>query len=88
MTLPMTITMWVPETIYFFAAPAGWSPTGRWGVVWLVYNILRQAAGIVWPLALVGRGIAASERVSGLAAALVTTIAFLPTGALMAIFIR
>jgi hypothetical protein len=88
MTLPMTITMWIPETVYFFAAPTGWSPAGGWGVVWLVFTIARQVAGMAWPLALIGRGIAASERIGGFGAAVVTTVGFLPAGALMVLFIR
>jgi hypothetical protein len=88
MTLPMMLTMWVPETIIFFAAPPGYAPSGAWGTVWLLFNIVRQVAGVLWPLVLIGLGLARSERIGGFAAAAATTVAFLPTGALMVIFIR
>lgn len=88
MTFPMFLTMWLPETIMFFATPVGFWPAGAWGTVWLWFQILRQVAGVVWPLIVLASGIAVSERIGWLSAAIVTLVAFLPTGALMVIFIR
>jgi hypothetical protein len=88
MTLPMLLTMWVPETILFYATAPGYTPPGAWGLAWQLFHALRQIAGILWPLVLIGRGLARAERIGGAAAALVTAVAFLPTGALMVVFIR
>jgi hypothetical protein len=47
MTLPMLLTMWVPETILFYATAPGYSPSGAWGVVWELFHAIRQTAGIL-----------------------------------------
>ena len=88
MTLPMFVTMWLPETLFFFLLPPDYAPAGAWKAAYLLFNILRQAAGVLWPLAIIGTGLAKSERIGGWAAAAVTLLAFLPTGALIVIFIR
>ena len=88
MTLPMLLTMWVPETIIFIAAPPGWAPAGAWGTVVTVFHVARQVAGIAWPLVVIARTLARAERIGGWAAAAVTAVAFLPVAALMAVFIR
>jgi len=89
LALPMLLTMWVPETIIFIAAPpGGWAPAGAWGTVVSVFHIVRQAAGIAWPLVVIARTLERSERIGGWAAAAVTAVAFLPVAALMAVFIR
>jgi hypothetical protein len=88
LTLPMLLTMWVPETVIFIAAPPGWAPAGAWGTVVAVFHVARQGAGIAWPLAVIARTLARSERIGGWAAAAVTAVAFLPVAALMAVFIR
>jgi hypothetical protein len=88
MVLPMTLTMWVPETVIFFAAPPGYAPTGAWSIPWTVFHLVRQVAGIAWPLVLIAIGLARSERIGLAAAAVVTVTAFMPTGALMVVFIR
>jgi len=88
MTLPMLLTMWVPEAILFYATAPGYSPSGAWGLAWQLFHALRQIAGVLWPLVLIAMGLARLERIHGAAAALVTLVAFLPTGALMVVFIR
>lgn len=82
-TLPMIITMWIPETIYFLSyqpGPYNYLP------VWL--DVSRQIIGIVWPLAVAGIGIAKYEQLKWYWAALFTIIAAIPMMALMVIFIR
>jgi len=81
--LPMMITMWIPETVYFLShqpGPYNYLP------FWL--DVSRQIIGILWPLAVAGIGIAKSERIKWYWAALFTAVAAIPMMALMVIFIR
>jgi hypothetical protein len=80
-TLPMFITMWVPETIYFlFYSSTSVVP------VWV--DIVRQIVGIVWPLVIMVTGIAITEKIKWYLAAVITLVAAIPTVSLMVIFIR
>ena len=81
LTLPMLITMWVPETIYFIFFPGQ-------GIKPVIVDILRQVAGIVWPLAICVIGITIIEKVRWYYSIIITLIASIPMAALMVIFIR
>jgi hypothetical protein len=80
-TLPMFVTMWLPETIYFaIFNSATILPT--WA------DVLRQVIGIIWPLMLMVLGISLIEKIKWTASLLITLIAAIPVTALMVIFIR
>jgi hypothetical protein len=80
-TLPMFITMWIPETFCFIFFPGQ-------SVIPLTIDIIRQGAGILWPLAITVAGIRKIEGVGfGIASAIVCSAA-LPVVAQMVIFIR
>jgi len=55
-TLPMFLTMWLPETIGFLFFP------GK-TILPLWTDVLRQLAGIIWPLTITVLGIVRSERI-------------------------
>ena len=80
-TFPMFLTMWLPETILFLFFPDTTIQPD-----WL--DVSRQAAGIVWPLAVTVYGVSLHERISWYHSLLFTLIAALPMTALMVIFIR
>lgn len=82
-TLPMIITMWIPETIHFIFQQPG---TYNFLPVWLEWA--RQVIGIVWPLVIAGIGIAKYEQIKWYWAALFTIVAAIPMMLLMVIFIR
>jgi hypothetical protein len=80
-TLPMCITMWFPETIYFvFFNKATVMPS------W--FDISRQIIGILWPLIIMVLGISVIEKIRWYHSFIVTIIASIPTVLLMVIFIR
>jgi hypothetical protein len=80
-TLPMFLTMWLPETIYFvFFSQASIAP--------LWFDISRQVLGIIWPLAIMVLGIVIIEKIPWYASLLITLIAAIPVVGLMVIFIR
>jgi len=88
MTLPMFLTMWLPETVMFFTLSPDFAPQGSWGGAWSLFNILRQVTGVVWPLVIIVAGLRRSEGIGLLQAVVATILAFIPTGALMVVFIR
>jgi len=80
-TFPMFLTMWLPETIGFVFFP-GMSIMP----VWL--DVIRQIAGIIWPLAIVIIGINISENISWWKSLLFTLTGSIPMAAMMVIFVR
>lgn len=80
-TLPMFLTMWLPETIGFLFFP------GK-AIFPLWLDVARQVAGVVWPLVITVLGIGKSEKIHPAFAVLFTLIAALPMTALMVIFVR
>ena len=80
-TLPMFLTMWLPETIFFaFFEEATIAP------VWV--DVGRQILGILWPLVIMVVGISIIEKIQWHLSALATIIAAIPITTLMVIFIR
>jgi|UPI00036D4594 hypothetical protein len=80
-TLPMFITMWIPETIYIvFFSKATVMPIG--------FDVSRQVIGILWPLIIMIIGISFIENIKWYHSLIVTLIASVPTVLLMVIFIR
>lgn len=80
-TLPMFLTMWLPETFEFVFFPGG-------DIYPLWFTIGRQVLGILWPLAITVIGICLAEKIHWLLSILFTLIAAIPMTALMVIFIR
>jgi hypothetical protein len=80
-TLPMFLTMWLPETILFGCFPG--TPIRP---VWL--DVARQVAGIGWPVAIMVVGIAQAERFPWPRALLAVLAGAVPMTALMVIFVR
>jgi hypothetical protein len=80
-TLPMFLTMWVPETILFV-----WFPGTVITPVWL--DAARQILGIVWPLVITVGGIVIVEKIKWYYAGAFTLIGSIPMTAIMIIFIR
>lgn len=83
-TLPMFITMWLPETFLFLFSPG----VDLWPV-WV--DVVRQVVGIVWPLVLTVLGIVLSEDLRGrrsLHAIWITLVAAIPAVGLMVVFVR
>jgi hypothetical protein len=80
-TLPMFLTMWLPETIGFIFFPGEAIMP-----VWI--DVIRQVAGIVWPVVITIIGIQMVEKIPGVYATLFTILAAIPMIALMVIFIR
>lgn len=81
-TLPMFITMWLPETIFFFAF------TKETFSVNIFIDIARQVLGIVWSLAIMVLGVSIIERIKWYWAILIVLISSIPITLLMVIFIR
>lgn len=79
-TFPMFITMWVPETIGFIFFSGSYMP--------VIVDILRQIIGIIWPLAIIIKGITISEEINLFYSLLFTIIASIPMTVLMVVFIR
>lgn len=80
-TLPMLLTMWIPETIIFvFFDHTDIIP------VWL--DILRQIAGILWPIVITIIGISIIENIKWYQATIIAIISAIPVVATMVIFIR
>lgn len=80
-TLPMFVTMWVPETIAFLFFPGkeifpGWMDAAR------------QITGIVWPLLITITGITIIEKIKWPFSLVFTLIAAIPVTGLMVLFIR
>ena len=81
-TLPMFLTMWLPETIFFFAF------TKDTFAINIYIDIARQVLGIVWPLAIMVLGVSIIERIKWYWATLIVLIASIPITLFMVIFIR
>lgn len=80
-TLPMFVTMWIPETIYFiFFSKATVMP------IW--FDVSRQIIGIVWPLIITVSGISIIENIKWYQSLFISLIASVPTVLLMVLFIR
>lgn len=80
-TLPMFLTMWLPETYLFVFHPG--TPIRP---VWL--DVTRQVAGIVWPVGIMVVGIAQAERVSWPRSLVMVLAGALPMTAMMVLFVR
>ncbi len=81
-TLPMFLTMWLPETIFFFAF------TKDTFTVNIYIDIARQVLGIAWPLAIMVLGVSIIERIKWYWAIFIVLISSIPITLLMVIFIR
>lgn len=88
-TLPMFLTMWLPESmlIIFFPSQRA-TELGGFKIFPVWIDALRQIAGIVWPLIITVMGIKISERMNWGKSILAAIIAFVPTALLIVIFIR
>jgi hypothetical protein len=89
MTLPMFVTLWIPETaLLVFFPDERLTTLGGFAVipVWLDY--LRMIAGAVWMLVIIVWGVMICEKVSLWKAILISLCGGLPMGLLMAVFIR
>lgn len=80
-TLPMFLTMWLPETFSFLFFPGM-----RIWPVWV--DIVRQVVGIIWPLAITVLGVAETEKVKLTGAILLTLAGSIPMVLLMVAFVR
>ena len=80
-TLPMFLTMWLPETVGFIFFPGKIIMP-----LWL--DIARQIAGIIWPLIISIAGITMVEKIKWFYSLLFSLIAAIPITLLMVIFIR
>ncbi len=89
LTLPMLLTMWIPETALIAFFPEGRAtPLGGFAAMPAWLDAARQIAGIVWPLAVMAAGIHRIEKLSAAASIAVTLAAFVPVAVLIAVFIR
>lgn len=89
LVFPIFLTMWLPESALILLFPGARAGSlGGFALLPFWADALRQLAGIVWPLVFVAFGLRRAESLSGLQAALVTVLAFLPAAALMAVFVR
>ena len=89
MTLPMFLTMWLPETVLFLISNyAQEIQSFRENLLINLIHTTRQLVGILWPMVIIVIGITISEKIKWYAATVVTVLAMLPTAALMVIFIR
>ena len=80
-TLPMFLTMWLPETFMFVFLPG--TPIHPF---WL--DVTRQLAGIVWAMVIMTMGISQAERLSWPRSVVVVLAGAIPMTALMVIFVR
>jgi hypothetical protein len=89
MTLPMFVTLWIPETMLLVFFPdKRLTPLGGFAVIPVWLDNLRMAAGAVWMLVIIIRGIMICERISLWKAIVISVCGGIPMGMLMAIFIR
>ncbi len=89
LTLPMALTMWLPETVLIVLFPAARaSAMGGFAVLPIWLDTSRQVVGIVWPLAIIAMGLKRSEGCGWGLAVSATILAFLPGAALIALLIR
>lgn len=88
-TLPIFLTMWLPETILIVFFPEmRLTPLGGFAFFPLWLDILRQVAGFLWPIVVSTIGIREAEGKDWLTSGMTSLIAFIPTGALILIFVR
>ncbi len=80
-TLPMLLTMWIPETVNFI-----FFPLQKIYPDWL--DIARQVVGIAWPLVLAAVGVRIIEKIKWRWCVLFTVIASFHMIGLMLVFIR
>jgi hypothetical protein len=80
-TLPMFVTMWLPETFNFIFFP-GRNIYPAW------LNVGRQVIGIIWPLVITLIGITIAEKIKWYFSVIFTLIGAIPMTVLMIIFIR
>jgi hypothetical protein len=89
MTLPMLVTLWIPETaLLVFFPDERLTPLGGFAVIPVWLDNLRMGVGAVWMLATIVRGIAVAESVSLWKAVVIAACGGVPMGVLMAVFIR
>jgi hypothetical protein len=80
-TLPMILTMWIPETILFI-----FFPDQSIHPLWL--DAARQILGMLWLMFIMVLGISIIEKIKWLYSVLVMVLSAIPVTALMIIFIR
>jgi hypothetical protein len=73
--------MWIPESIYFIFFEES-------TVMPLLFDLVRQIIGIIWPFIIMIKGIVIIEKIKWYQAIVVTIIAAVLTVLLMVIFIR
>jgi hypothetical protein len=81
-TLSMFLTMWLPETIFFFVF------TKDTFEINIYIDIARQVIGIVWPMVIMVLGVTIIERIKWFWSSIIVLVAAIPITLLMVIFIR
>jgi|GEM_PF-1277163 len=88
-TLPMFLTMWLPEsTLMIFFPSLRATELGGFKIIPIWLDILRQVGGVVWPLVITIIGIKRSEQINWRKSILIAIVAFISTALFMVIFIR
>jgi hypothetical protein len=89
LTLPMFLTLWLPETTYFLFFQGSYLGSEGSAPPWPAWvDIVRQLASILWPLGIIVFGIVLSEKLKWFPSIVITLVAAIPMTALMVIFIR
>jgi hypothetical protein len=89
MTLPMLVTLSIPETaLLVFFPDERLTPLGGFAVIPIWLDNLHMGVGAVWMLVTIVRGIAIAESVSLWKAVVIAACGGVPMGALTAVFIR
>jgi len=87
--LPMFILLWLPEAALMIFFPEQKSqPLGGFALMPAWLDAARQILSVLWTLALLWLGVRQSERLSWASSLLVTLLGFIPTSAIVLIFIR
>ncbi len=93
LSVPVFITMWVPETVMALLLVTGrssWAGMRRWGEhgAGLVFHVARQVLGVVWAFALATVAVRQVHGLSWPKAALAAGAGMAPAGGITALVIR
>ncbi len=89
MTLPMFLTMWLPESMLMICFPGHrLTPLGGFKIFPMWFEVARQIAGLLWPVVMIVKGTSLSEKVHWLVALFIALVAAVPMTALMLVFVR
>ena len=89
MTLPMLVTLWIPETaLLVFFPDHRLTPLGGFALIPVWLDNLRMIAGAVWMLVIIVWGVKICEGVPLWKAILISLSGGIPMGVLLALFIR